>query len=158
VARRDEGEVRRREVVGGQVAIARVVRTVHGSGGGADRTLELTVSAGGGPWATYVIAVHARDGGTVLDVEWSAERRFGLRRFPSWSPRSATAWTRSPSRATTSSNATSRCTSGPRPIGVGSHLRSEKRRAGATGPAPSRVPRLSLSRASDDTTSRRGRP
>lgn len=46
--------------------------------------LELVVTAGGNPWATYVVSITERDGRTVVDVEVTSDRRFGLRRLPQW--------------------------------------------------------------------------
>jgi hypothetical protein len=36
------------------------------------------------PWATYAVSIHERDTETVVDVEWSSDRRFALRRLPQW--------------------------------------------------------------------------
>lgn len=47
-----------------------------------DARVELEVTMNGQPWATYTATI--RDGGdqTVIDVEYNADRRFGLRRLP----------------------------------------------------------------------------
>ena len=52
--------------------------------GGDDDTgeFELVVTADGGPWATYAVSIAERDGTTTVDVEYSSDRRFGLRRLP----------------------------------------------------------------------------
>lgn len=46
------------------------------------RRIELEVTVGGQPWSTYVVTVDTRDDGTVVEYEYTAERRFGLRRLP----------------------------------------------------------------------------
>lgn len=48
------------------------------------REIDLDVTANGKPWGTYHVSVAAGDGETVVDVEWSSERRFGLRYLPQW--------------------------------------------------------------------------
>lgn len=45
---------------------------------------ELLVTTGGEPWGTYAVSVDGRDGRTVVDIEVSSDRRFGLRRLPQW--------------------------------------------------------------------------
>ena len=55
-------------------------RTDRTPDGGGRIELELTVD--GQPWSTYVVTVDARDDGTVAEYEYTAERRFGLRRVP----------------------------------------------------------------------------
>lgn len=44
--------------------------------------VELEVRVNDNPWATYVATVSAADGGTLIDVEYRSDRRFGLRRVP----------------------------------------------------------------------------
>jgi hypothetical protein len=46
------------------------------------RRIELKLTVGGRPWSTYVVTVDGRDGGTVVEYEYAADRRFGLRRVP----------------------------------------------------------------------------
>lgn len=46
------------------------------------RRIELELTVGGQPWSTYVVTVGARDDGTVVEYEYTADRRFGLRRIP----------------------------------------------------------------------------
>ncbi|MFC6975913.1 hypothetical protein ACFQL1_16395 [Halomicroarcula sp. GCM10025709] len=48
----------------------------------ADGSLELTIRAGDRDWASYTVSIRERDGRTTVDVEWAADRRFGLRRLP----------------------------------------------------------------------------
>jgi hypothetical protein len=55
-------------------------RTDHTPAG--DRRIELEVTAGGQPWSTYVATVEPGDDGTVVEYEYTADRRFGLRRIP----------------------------------------------------------------------------
>lgn len=43
---------------------------------------ELVVTADGRPWATYAVRVEADGGGSRVRVEWTSDRRFGLRRLP----------------------------------------------------------------------------
>jgi hypothetical protein len=51
---------------------------------GSDVNCRLVVTAGGEPWATYSASIARRDDGTVVTVEWTSDRRFGLRRLPQW--------------------------------------------------------------------------
>jgi hypothetical protein len=46
--------------------------------------LELAVTENGSPWATYSVTVRDQKAETVVDVAWTSERRFGLRRLPQW--------------------------------------------------------------------------
>ena len=46
------------------------------------RRIELELTVGGQPWSTYVVTVDTHDDGTVVEYEYSADRRFGLRRIP----------------------------------------------------------------------------
>ena len=48
------------------------------------QTLELSVSTAGQPWGRYLVRVSETDDGTVVDVEYSAERLFDLRSLPQW--------------------------------------------------------------------------
>jgi len=45
---------------------------------------ELVVTAADRPWATYDVTTRREDGRTVVDVELTSDRRFGLRRLPEW--------------------------------------------------------------------------
>lgn len=47
-----------------------------------DSRIELEVTAGGQPWSTYTVTVGTEDDGTVVEYEYTADRRFGLRRVP----------------------------------------------------------------------------
>jgi len=55
-------------------------QTSHTSAG--DRRIEMKVTVGGQPWSTYVATVETRDDRTVVEYEYTADRRFGLRRIP----------------------------------------------------------------------------
>jgi len=55
-------------------------RTDHRSDGDRRIKLELTVS--GQPWSTYVVTVDTRNDRTVVEYEYTADRRFGLRCIP----------------------------------------------------------------------------
>jgi len=55
-------------------------RTAHTPDGDCRIELELTV--GDQPWSTYVVTVDTRDDHTVVEYEYTANRRFGLRRLP----------------------------------------------------------------------------
>jgi hypothetical protein len=55
-------------------------RTDRTPDGGRRIVLEATVD--GQPWSTYVVTVDTRDDGTVAEYEYTADRRFGLRRVP----------------------------------------------------------------------------
>jgi hypothetical protein len=46
--------------------------------------LELVVTTGGRPWATYAVSILRSGDETRVDVEWTSDRRFGLRRLPQW--------------------------------------------------------------------------
>ena len=46
------------------------------------RRIELEVTVDGRPWSTYVVTVDTRDDGTAVEYEYTADRRFGLRRVP----------------------------------------------------------------------------
>jgi hypothetical protein len=62
-----------------------VEMTVQARTGAADdgrRAIELEVTADGQPWSTYAVEVLPRDGGTTVEYEYTADRRFGLRRLP----------------------------------------------------------------------------
>ncbi|AXG07132.1 hypothetical protein DU500_12245 [Haloplanus rubicundus] len=62
------------------VAVTVETRTDRTPDGG--RRIELELTVGGQPWSTYVVTVDTRDDGTVVEYEYTAERRFGLRRVP----------------------------------------------------------------------------
>jgi hypothetical protein len=55
-------------------------RTDRTPDGGHRIELELTV--GGQQWSTYVVTVDTRGDGTVVEYEYMADRRLGLRRIP----------------------------------------------------------------------------
>lgn len=44
--------------------------------------VELTVTVGGSPWATYTATITEAEEGSDIEVEYQSERRFGLRRVP----------------------------------------------------------------------------
>ena len=46
------------------------------------RRIDLEVTVDGQPWSTYVVTVDTRDDGTVVEYEYTADRRFDLRRVP----------------------------------------------------------------------------
>ena len=46
------------------------------------RTVELEISANDKPWATYTATITPKNEQTVVDVEYTSPRRFGLRRLP----------------------------------------------------------------------------
>lgn len=50
--------------------------------GDPDGDIELLVTAGGRPWGTYTASIRQDDDHTVVDVDWTSDRRFGLRRLP----------------------------------------------------------------------------
>ena len=47
-----------------------------------DHRVELAVTTNDSPWATYTATVRGTDEHTVVDVEYTSNRRFGLRRVP----------------------------------------------------------------------------
>lgn len=51
---------------------------------GAAADLEIVVTGNGRPWATYDVTIDGREAGTVVDIEFESDRRFGLRRVPQW--------------------------------------------------------------------------
>jgi hypothetical protein len=58
------------------------VETQTGHTPAGDPRIELELTAGGQPWSTYVATIETRDGRTVVEYEYTADRRFGLRRIP----------------------------------------------------------------------------
>lgn len=62
--------------------------TVESGESAESADIELRVTAGGRPWATYTVTIRPADatdeGQTHVDVEWASARRFGLRRVPQW--------------------------------------------------------------------------
>ncbi|MFC6864392.1 hypothetical protein ACFQGE_13100 [Halomicroarcula sp. GCM10025817] len=46
------------------------------------RHVELEVTVNGQPWATYTAIISTDDGQTSVDIEYTSNRRFGLRRIP----------------------------------------------------------------------------
>jgi hypothetical protein len=44
--------------------------------------VELTVSVEDNPWGTYTATIEGTDTGSIVDVEYTSDRRFGLRRLP----------------------------------------------------------------------------
>jgi hypothetical protein len=44
--------------------------------------VELTVTVDDQPWATYTAEIYADDGRTIVNYEYTTNRRFGLRRLP----------------------------------------------------------------------------
>ncbi|MFC7203107.1 hypothetical protein ACFQJC_06250 [Haloferax namakaokahaiae] len=44
--------------------------------------IELDITVDGRPWATYTVTVHDDGDETRIDVEYTSNRRFGLRRLP----------------------------------------------------------------------------
>lgn len=55
-------------------------RTVRVPSG--ERQVELEVTVGGQPWSTYVATVETKDSKTIVEYEYTTNRRFGLRRLP----------------------------------------------------------------------------
>ena len=49
---------------------------------GEDRQVELELRVGDQPWSTYVVTVGTQNGQTIVEYEYTADRRFGLRRIP----------------------------------------------------------------------------
>lgn len=49
---------------------------------GGEHRVELAITADDHPWATYTATVRGTDDHTVVDVEYTSNRRFGLRRVP----------------------------------------------------------------------------
>lgn len=44
--------------------------------------VELAVSVDDDPWGTYTVTVDGTDTGSVVEVAYTSDRRFGLRRVP----------------------------------------------------------------------------
>lgn len=59
-----------------------VVHTRTDTAPNGDRLVESEVSINDRPWATYRSTVSDTDGHTVVEVEYTSNRRFGLRRVP----------------------------------------------------------------------------
>lgn len=55
-------------------------RTVPTSNG--DQQIELEILVNGNPWATYTATISDAGEQTIIDVEYTSDRRFGLRRVP----------------------------------------------------------------------------
>jgi len=68
----------------GSVIVTTGHRSLVGAGESGGGSLELAVRTGGSPWATYTVSIAEQNGGSVVDVEWTSDRRFGLRRLPQW--------------------------------------------------------------------------
>ena len=49
---------------------------------GRDPLIELRIRAEGKPWATYQVSIDEQDRITRITVEWTSDRRFGLRGLP----------------------------------------------------------------------------
>jgi hypothetical protein len=47
-----------------------------------ERTIELAVTANDRPWASYTVNIYEERDRTVVEYEYTADRRFGLRRVP----------------------------------------------------------------------------
>lgn len=47
-----------------------------------DHRIELEIAVNDHPWATYTSMISAIDDHTIVDVEYTSNRRFGLRRIP----------------------------------------------------------------------------
>jgi hypothetical protein len=56
---------------------ARTVTTPNG-----DQQVELEILVNDNPWATYTARISDTDNLTIIDVEYTSDRRFGLRRVP----------------------------------------------------------------------------
>jgi hypothetical protein len=44
--------------------------------------VELTITINNDPWGTYTATIGGTDAGSIVEVEYSSDRRFGLRRVP----------------------------------------------------------------------------
>ncbi|WP_018257841.1 hypothetical protein [Halomicrobium katesii] len=51
---------------------------------GDDADLELVVTVGDDSWGTYRVDIEARDDETIVVIDTTSDRRFGLRRLPQW--------------------------------------------------------------------------
>ena len=51
---------------------------------GDDADLELVVTVGDESWGTYRVDIEARDDETIVVIDTTSDRRFGLRRLPQW--------------------------------------------------------------------------
>ncbi|ACV49299.1 MULTISPECIES: hypothetical protein [Halomicrobium] len=51
---------------------------------GDDADLELVVTVGDQSWGTYRVDIEARDDETIVVIDTTSDRRFGLRRLPQW--------------------------------------------------------------------------
>jgi hypothetical protein len=47
-----------------------------------ERTVELAITANDHPWASYAVSIYEERDRTVVEYEYAADRRFGLRRVP----------------------------------------------------------------------------
>jgi hypothetical protein len=63
-----------------RTAVATVARETTETEAG--HRVELTVTVGGSPWATYTATITEAEAESNIEVEYQSERRFGLRRVP----------------------------------------------------------------------------
>lgn len=63
-------------------SVETTVRTEAETTANGDTRVEMDITMGGQPWATYTATSTADADGTVVEVEYDSNRRFGLRRVP----------------------------------------------------------------------------
>jgi hypothetical protein len=83
----DDGAVYELSYLFGLRSVTMTVETgrLDADADGATAALELRVTAGDRPWGTYEVTVRPADGGgSLVDVAWDSDRRFGLRQLPGW--------------------------------------------------------------------------
>lgn len=82
VETRGETAVYRLSYLFGLRSVEATVRAETDATADVDRRVELVVEMDGEPWATYTVTVGEGADGTVVEYEYAADRRFGLRRVP----------------------------------------------------------------------------
>lgn len=63
-------------------SVAMTVRTQTNTTPCGERRVELELTVNDQPWATYTATISEHNGQTVIDCEYTSDRRFGLRRVP----------------------------------------------------------------------------
>ena len=82
ITTRDEMVTYRLSYLFGLRSVEVTVNTQRNQILGDDRQIELELTVGDQPWSTYVVTIGARNGQTVVEYEYTADRRFGFRRIP----------------------------------------------------------------------------
>ena len=63
-------------------SVTPTVRTQAETGSDGEHRVEIAITVNDNPWATYIATIRDADDQTIIDVEYTSNRRFGLRRVP----------------------------------------------------------------------------